>query len=248
MMIVLPRRILLASWVVFIAVLLLEVPQGGWGYKMVKSPIRSVSHQLTTRLYAGFGAKKKDGNEAKALDLNSPCACGSGATYGDCCEHYHSGKAFPPTPIKVVRSRFSALAYKMTQYMMATTHPSHKEYVDDEQKSKRKVWEKDLKAFAEEYNFLSLVFDDETRDNTVAADALSSTVSFTAKLQRVTLGERPNEEIKEVSTFKRDSPTAPWLYADAIVKSSVKNIQMQVKPQQRAVKTLLKGVPNGNQN
>ena len=245
MMMVLPRRLLIA-WMVLTFVLL-EVPKG-WGYKMPKSSVRSISYQLTTtRLYAGFGAKKV-GAEVKALDLKSPCACGSGATYGDCCEQYHSGKAIPQTPTKVVRSRFSALAYKMTQYMMSTTHPSHKEFVDEEQKSKRKVWEKDLKAFAEEYNFLSLVFDDEARDNNVAADATSSTVSFTAKLQRVTLGERPNEEIKEVSTFKRDSPTAPWLYADAIVKSSVKNIQMQVKPQQRAVKTLLKGVPNGNQN
>jgi uncharacterized protein YchJ len=218
------------------------------GYSVIpRSCARSSSYQLTTRLYAGFGAKK-DGSESKALDVKSPCACGSGSSYGDCCEQYHSGKAIPPTPIKVVRSRFSALAYKMIQYVISTTHPSHKEFVDDEQKSKRKVWEKDLKAFADEYNFVSLVFDDETRDNNVAADATSSTVSFTAKLQRVSLGERPDETIKEVSTFKRDSPTAPWLYADAIVKSSVKNIQMKVTPQQRAVKTLLKGVPNGNQN
>ena len=206
----------------------------------------SSSYQLSTRLYAGFGAKK-DVPMFIAPDVSSPCACGSGATYGDCCEQYHSGKVFPPTPVKVVRSRFSALAYKMTQYMISTTHPAHKEFVAEEQKGKRKIWEKDLKAFSDEYNFLSITFDDEDRDDKVAPDATSATVSFTAKLQRVTLGERPNEDIKEVSTFKRSSPTAPWLYADAIVKSSVKNIQMKVIPQQRAVKTMAKGVPNGNQ-
>ena len=123
--------------------------------------------------------------------------------------------------------------------MVATTHPTNKEYVAEEQKSKRKVWEKDLKNFSEEYVFEKLIFDDEERDDNNAVgtgDVLEATVSFTAKLQRVGLGERPSEDMKEISTFKRSSPTAPWLYASAIVKNPFKNMQPDVKVKQRAVK------------
>jgi hypothetical protein len=42
-------------------------------------------------------------------------------------------------------------------------------------------------------------------------------------------------------TFQRDSPTSPWLYADATIKNPFKNMQPVVKPTQRAVKTLAKG-------
>ena len=197
---------------------------------------------------AGFGAKATTAAASSVpSDPTAPCACGSGATYGDCCGPYHSGKTVPPTPVKVVRSRFSALVYKLMPYMIATTHPAHKEYVVEEQKSKRKMWEKDLKAFADEYDFRSIAFEDEARDSSVAADALVATVAFSAKLQRVGLGERPSEEMKELSVFKRDSPTGPWLYSDATIKNPFKNMQTAVKPQQRAVKTLAKGVPKGNQ-
>jgi uncharacterized protein YchJ len=40
------------------------------------------------------------------------------------------GKETPPNPVKMVRSRFSALVYKIIPYMIATTAPSHKEFVD----------------------------------------------------------------------------------------------------------------------
>ena len=116
--------------------------------------------------------------------------------------------------------------------MISTTHPTNKEYVAEEQKSKRKVWEKDLKSFSEEYIFEKLIFDNEERDDGAVAsgDVLEATVSFTAKLQRVGLGERPSEDMKEISTFKRSSPTAPWLYASAIVKNPFKNMQVIPDP------------------
>ena len=122
--------------------------------------------------------------------------------------------------------------------MVTTTHPSNKEFVAEEQKSKRKVWEKDLKLFSEEYVFEKLTFDNEERDDAAVASGkvLEATVSFTAKLQRVGLGDRPAEDMKEISTFKRSSPTAPWLYASAIVKNPFKNIAPDIKPQQRSAK------------
>ena len=125
--------------------------------------------------------------------------------------------------------------------MVATTHPSNKEYVAEEQKSKRKVWEKDLKNFSEEYVFEKLIFDNEERDDGAVAsgEVLEATVSFTAKLQRVGLGERPSEDMKEMSTFKRSSPTAPWLYASAVVKNPFKNMQVTDLPPPLSVLSMI---------
>lgn len=227
--------------------------QGASGYKAAAfraaTKYSNGAHFKGTRLFAGFGSKKESTvASSSAPQPSSKCACGSGLSYGDCCMPYHSGKEVPPNPVKVVRSRFSALAYKVIPYLITTTHKSHKEFADEDQKSKRKVWEKDLKAFADEYKFVSLEFDNEERDSVVSGDATTATVSFTAKLQRLGLGDRPAEDMKEISTFKRDKPgVGPWLYADAVIKNPFKNISPDVKPQQRAVKTLKKGVPNGNQ-
>jgi uncharacterized protein YchJ len=52
--------------------------------------------------------------------------------------------------------------------------------------------------------------------------------------------------LKEKSTFLKYN--GKWLYADAEVSGNVKNIRGDViKPQGRAIKTLQKGVPKGNQ-
>ena len=50
-----------------------------------------------------------------------------------------SGKSTPENPVKMVRSRFSALVYKVIPYLMSTTHPSHKEFVDTGNKIQRSL-------------------------------------------------------------------------------------------------------------
>mmetsp|Transcript_28994 Transcript_28994/g.27777 ORF Transcript_28994/g.27777 Transcript_28994/m.27777 type:complete len:245 (-) Transcript_28994:114-848(-) len=205
---------------------------------------------------AGFGAKKEVVvTTTRPADAAAPCACGSGALYGECCQPFHTGKATPPNPVKMVRSRFSALVYKVIPYMMLTTAPTHKEYVDIDQKSKRKTWEKDLKSFADEYNFVSLTFKNEEGESIVAEDADKSTVSFTAKMSRISL-DRPPEEMIETSTFVRapatgtdKDKTRPWLYQDAVIKNPFKNIRTDIvgTPVRRTTKEL-KGVANSNQN
>lgn len=194
-------------------------------------------------MMAGFGAPKIKVSRIATPALDSQCACGSGAAYEKCCEQYHSSRAVPPNPVTAVRARFCALVHKNVPYIMATTHTGHKEYVSAEQTSKMKIWEKDLFTFAEEFDFLSIAFDDEARDSTTSSD--TATVSFTAKMQRVGL-ERSPEDMKEVSVFKKEE--GKWQYFDATIKNPFKNINLDVvKPKQRAVKTLKKGVPSGNQ-
>ena len=70
-------------------------------------------------MMAGFGgsSNKVPIKTSKVIipPLDASCPCGSGSTYGSCCEPYHSNRAIPPNPVAVVRSRFSALCCKNVQ-------------------------------------------------------------------------------------------------------------------------------------
>ena len=53
---------------------------------------------------------------------NAPCACHSGAKYKKCCAPWHrTGRA--PNPAALMRSRFSAYALGLVDYVLQTTHP-----------------------------------------------------------------------------------------------------------------------------
>ncbi|MDY7117652.1 YchJ family protein [Halomonas sp. SSL-5] len=51
------------------------------------------------------------------------CPCGSGRPLADCCGRYHAGEP-APTPEALMCSRYSAFALRLTDYLMATWHPS----------------------------------------------------------------------------------------------------------------------------
>jgi len=52
------------------------------------------------------------------------CPCHSGKLYAECCAPYHEG-VNPPTPLALMRSRYSAYALSNARYIIATTHPEH---------------------------------------------------------------------------------------------------------------------------
>lgn len=198
-------------------------------------------YRHTTSINAGFGQAKLP-DKSKVPAPEAKCICGSGKSYGDCCKPYHENQGYPGDPVTLVRSRFSALAYGIVPYIMKTTHPKHAEYVAEEQKSKRKSWEKDLNQFCEEFDFVGLTFDREEIDKMQEGD--TSKVSFAAKLRKVGT-ERPPDIMMETSTFSKVD--GKWLYLVADVKTPFKGIKGDyVSPQKRAVSTIKKGVPNGN--
>lgn len=53
----------------------------------------------------------------------TPCPCGSGETYAQCCGRYHAGPDPAPTAEALMRSRFSAFAVGERDYLLATWHP-----------------------------------------------------------------------------------------------------------------------------
>ena len=203
------------------------------------------------RLYAGFGKSNvvvvTGSGKTTPDDDTASCACGSTKSYQSCCKQFHDNTSTRhANPVELVRSRFSALCYNIPNYMIRTTHPKHKEFASEEdQPSKRKLWVKSLKAFAEDYEFLELKFGDEVNESQPSSDATEAIVNFTCKLKETGSMNR-EEEMTEQSLFVRENGGA-WLYRDAKVTNPFKNKREEVKPVQRKmITTTKKGVPTQN--
>lgn len=53
-----------------------------------------------------------------------PCPCGQPFSYADCCGRYHHRQALPETAEQLMRSRYSAFALALADYLLATLHPA----------------------------------------------------------------------------------------------------------------------------
>lgn len=51
-----------------------------------------------------------------------PCPCGGGP-YAACCEPFHEGASLAPTAEALMRSRYSAFALALDDYLWRTWHP-----------------------------------------------------------------------------------------------------------------------------
>jgi len=66
------------------------------------------------------------------------CPCHSGKKYQDCCQPYHMGN-LPENALALMRSRYSAYALHLADYIMQTTHPHNNGYLSDRQRWKREI-------------------------------------------------------------------------------------------------------------
>ena len=73
--------------------------------------------------------------------MNNECPCGSGNVYSECCEPYHLGTADAPTAEKLMRSRYSAYAKGVVQYLKDSLHPDKQQSfdLDEARRSMKKV-------------------------------------------------------------------------------------------------------------
>lgn len=53
----------------------------------------------------------------------SLCPCKSRENYSVCCQPFHLGRAKPETAVQLMRSRYSAYFFRLSDYLVATTHP-----------------------------------------------------------------------------------------------------------------------------
>ena len=56
------------------------------------------------------------------------CPCCTENTYENCCEPFHVGKRLPETPEQLMRSRYTAFAKVLTNYLIETTHSSVRQF------------------------------------------------------------------------------------------------------------------------
>ncbi len=54
------------------------------------------------------------------------CPCDTGKDYKECCGRYHKGE-IPKTPLDLMRSRYSAYALQLTDYVLNTERPCKEE-------------------------------------------------------------------------------------------------------------------------
>ncbi|MDD5051697.1 MAG: YchJ family metal-binding protein [Sulfuricurvum sp.] len=88
------------------------------------------------------------------ISPNAPCPCHSGKKYKQCCQPYHKG-ILPSNSLKLMRSRYSAFALGLADYIMATTHPNNPDYTEDREK-----WITSILDFSHNNQFIGLKIND----------------------------------------------------------------------------------------
>jgi SEC-C motif-containing protein len=146
------------------------------------------------------------------------CPCGSSLSYNTCCQPYHLYSKQPTSPLAVLQSRYTAFKFRNIGYIIATTHPSCRDYQPD-----KITWAKDLnkRGMFDSYTFEGLEVLKEENNG----DSDEAFIEF-----QVTLKERNNNDpkttiIQERSKFLRDSDTKIWSYASGDVRSTNQGLE-----------------------
>lgn len=58
------------------------------------------------------------------------CYCGSSSSYNKCCGIYHQDHTLVPNAEALMRSRFSAYTLHLIDYLIETTLPSERKYIN----------------------------------------------------------------------------------------------------------------------
>ncbi len=59
-----------------------------------------------------------------SISADTRCPCGTGLTYGECCQPFHLAKTLAPTAERTMRARYSAFVVHNAAYLLASWHPS----------------------------------------------------------------------------------------------------------------------------
>jgi SEC-C motif-containing protein len=127
------------------------------------------------------------------LDTHARCPCGTGLSFGECCEPFLTAQVQPPTAERMMRSRYTAYALRDPGYLLATWHRSTRPATVS------------LEASIE---WLGLEILRRTRGGMLDAEG---TVEFRATYRSD--GMRMHQH--ENSSFVRENKT--WFYVDGVV-------------------------------
>src|SRR5258708_6134819 len=116
------------------------------------------------------------------------CPCDSKVFYHKCCGRYHSGTP-AETALLLMRSRYSAYAMGLVDYIMDTTHPENPQYNLD-----RIGWKHELEAFAKGTQFIFLKILDFVQGDEIAYVTFNASLVFRGR----------DASFTEKSTFVKD--------------------------------------------
>jgi len=157
----------------------------------------------------------------------APCACGSGKTYGTCCGYYHRtlDEDLPETntPIDLLRSRYTAFAWRLPLYVMESTHPTCSDFRKDKLK-----WVKDLNksGMFDSYEFAELKDISQIEQGSDDNEAfVTFKVSLRANENTGPYLQGQEITIQEKSKFLRDGEPLRWRYASGDITSEIQGIE-----------------------
>jgi SEC-C motif-containing protein len=132
------------------------------------------------------------------MKFSMMCPCKSQKKYNECCRPYHEKTAHPQHAVALMRSRYSAYALGLADYIIETTHPDHPEM-------SLKIWEwrEQILQFSRETEFLDLEILNSEEGKEKAY------VTFTAFLMQ----EGKDSSYTEKSLFEQKDGV--WLYKEA---------------------------------
>ena len=171
------------------------------------------------------------------------CPCGSGQTYDMCCGPLHNQSRKCHSMVDVLRSRYSAFCWRDIGHILATTHPTNRDYRED-----KVAWAKELhkEGMFDSFEFVRLDIGTEE----MGIDENEGFVEFQVTLRGRGGGDE-NERgqgrggggsgrrgrqiaaavsgletvVKERSRFLRDADSGIWSYAGGDVTSEVAGLQ-----------------------
>lgn len=115
--------------------------------------------------------------------------------YSTCCQPYHDG-ALPENAEVLMRSRYSAYALQLADYIIQTTHPSNPAYTAD-----KRLWKEEILQFCRDMQFTGLHIEEFVEGPERA------TVTFTAQLKQGDF----DASFREKSLFIKED--GRWFYA-----------------------------------
>ena len=131
------------------------------------------------------------------LTVNSLCPCGSPLKYKKCCKVFHDNIKNPLNALELMKSRFSAYAFKQSNYIIKTTHKENQDYSENILE-----WKKEIEIFSSNTDF------DKLEILEFIEGEIESFVTF-----RATLFQNKNDvSFIEKSRFKKEDNI--WLYVD----------------------------------
>lgn len=133
------------------------------------------------------------------------CPCGTGKDYSHCCQPLHMG-GFASDALALMRSRYSAYTYGLSEYIIRTTDPKNSNYQEDHTSWTKQISERCQNTQFQKLEILEFINGPQ-----------EASVTFIAYF----IQNNRSGSIYEKSLFRKIGPQ--WLYLNGVVEKNISN-------------------------